>query len=94
MENPYQMQPGPCRTPTWVCDCCGRAPVWQRKRIGPDGCVWPAGSIYDRGPHQVTFGDKTYQACSVECVRNIYVVRGLEAAFSKIADTLKEKPHA
>lgn len=87
MDIMNPLDPMLMHVPTWSCDCCGRAPLWHRKDpVFPDNKV-PC--VYDRGPHQVTFGDKTYHACSVECTRQVYLVRGLEMAFSKVAETLK-----
>jgi len=82
-----RLDPRLMNRPNWSCDCCGRAPLWHPKH--PDNPEWKMPFVYDRGPHQATFGGKTYQACSVECVRQVYLVRGLEMAFSKVAETLK-----
>lgn len=78
--------------PSWACDCCGKSFIWSPRDPIKGIQMLP---VYDRGPHQVTFGDKTYHACCSKCVRHVYFVRGLDSVFSKIVEALKymERPH-
>lgn len=64
--------------PSWKCGCCG------------DGFVWTSeygsySEVVNYGPYTVVIGSNTYWACSAECARNIYLVKGLELVFKEAA---------
>ena len=42
--------------------------------------------VYDRAPFNITVGDTLYPACSQDCARNIYLVKGLGEAFKVVSE--------
>lgn len=64
--------------PTWKCACCGDGFVWTSAYISTN-------DIASYGPYTTKIGSEVYWACSAECARNIYLVKGLELVFAEAA---------
>lgn len=80
---PPPLQPEP--QVTWKCECCGRSTWWRKPGGMPSNP-----KVYDRAPFIVTVGETPYSACSQDCARNIYLVKGLGEAFKVFSDFRKE----
>jgi len=82
----------------WTCECCGDSFAWYRKRdekafsiCGEQKIPKDSSKVYTHAPFTVTIGDKTYDACSFECHRDIWMVKTLEVVAKLIHEVLKER---
>jgi hypothetical protein len=80
--------------PSWKCSCCGDSFPWFSREDLLPNC---GRSIYsdkihtDRGPFVVQIGGETYNACSFECHRDVWMAKTMEAVAKLIHETLKER---
>jgi len=69
---------GSIPSPAWKCCCCGDGFVWT-------SLYGPYNEIVSAGPFTINIDSRSYWACSAECARNMYLVKGLELIFAKAA---------
>ena len=67
-------------TSKWQCDCCQAE---HQQILGANDKDEEPKLISGKLGIHIQFKEKNYIACSTECARNVYLVRGLEAVFKK-----------
>lgn len=69
----------PVPEPTWECEGCTAAFVWQ-KRVTSDQ---PSEIVHDRSPFTIRVNGRSFSCCTRECARNVWFVKSLEMVSDK-----------
>lgn len=80
-------QPG-----NWSCMVCGSSFAWKEFLYPPPNDELGP-TVIDRGPFRTTLGSKTYDACSLECLKDGAIVKTLEKMFEKFPEQTSQHQH-